>query len=90
MSRLEACQVCGCKFAKLNPRFGSEPLWMDKAMRSIIGDESWHIVILVGYPTRAHFIKMLADPDYPARAPIRAAGLEDSHLVETEQLMGLS
>jgi uncharacterized protein (DUF1330 family) len=63
---------------------------MGKALRSIIGDESWHTVILVRYPTRAHFVNMLADPDYQAIAPIRAAALEDSRLVETEQLKGLA
>jgi uncharacterized protein (DUF1330 family) len=90
MSGREAYQVYGRKFAKLNPRFGGEPLWMGKALRSIIGDESWHTVILVRYPTRAHFVNMLADPDYQAIAPIRAAALEDSRLVETEQLKGLA
>jgi len=33
---------------------------------------------------------MLADPDYQAIAPISAAALEDSRLVETEQFMGVS
>ena len=89
MSGREAYQVYGGKFAKLNPRFGGEPLWMGKALRSLIGDESWHTVILVRYPTRAQFVNMLADPDYQAIAPIRAAALEDSRLVETEQLKGL-
>ena len=89
MSGREAYQVYGGKFAKLNPRFGGEPLWMGKALRYLIGDLSWHTVILLRYPIRAQFLYMLADPDYQAIAPIRAAALEDSRLVETEQLKGL-
>ena len=41
-------------------------------------------------PPGGHFINMLADPDYQAIAPIRAAAPEDSRLVETEQLKGLA
>lgn len=88
LSGQEAYQVYGRKFAELNPKFGGEPIWMGRAIQSIIGSESWDIVILVRYPTRAHFVNMLADPEYQAIAPIRAAALADSRLIETEQLMG--
>ncbi|MCP3995746.1 MAG: DUF1330 domain-containing protein [Actinomycetia bacterium] len=77
----------GKRFAELNPRFGGEPIWMGRADDVIIGDEEWDIVILVRYPTRRHFVTMLADPDYQAIAPIRAAALADSRLIETTQLL---
>lgn len=82
-----AYEVYGKKFAALNPRFGGEPQWMGRALNSLIGDEDWDIVILVRYPTRAHFLKMTKDPDYMAIAPIRAAALADSRLVEMDQLL---
>lgn len=75
------------RFAKLQPRFGGEPIWMGRALRSIIGAEAWDVVILVRYPTRKQFVAMIGDPDYQAIAPIRAAALADSRLVEMEQLL---
>jgi len=80
------CLIC-CVIATLQPRFGGEPIWMGRALHSIIGDESWDIVILVRYPTRRQFLGMLDDPDYRAIAPIRAAVLADSRLIEMDQLL---
>ena len=83
----EAYQEYGRRFAELRPRFGGEPIWMGEAMNTIIGPEAWDIVILVRYPTRRQFVDMLNDADYQAIAPIRAAALEDSRLVEMRQLL---
>jgi len=83
----EAYSEYGKAFAELNPRFGGEPIWMGRASLSVIGDEEWDIVILVRYPKRSDFIAMFNDPDYQAIAPIRAAALADSRLVETTQLL---
>ncbi len=77
----------GTRFAELNPRFVGEPIWMGRAGDVVIGDEEWDIAILVRYPTRRRFAAMLADPDYQAMAPIRAAALADSRLIETTQLL---
>lgn len=71
----------------LKPRFGGEPIWMGRAGEVVIGDEEWDLVILVRYPRRGHFTAMLADPDYQAIAPIRAAALANSRLAETTQLL---
>lgn len=87
LSGRAAYQIYGQKFAELNPRFGGEPVWMGRAQTSIIGEEPWDIIILVRYPTRKQFVDMLADPDYQAIAPIRAAALADSRLIETSQLL---
>ena len=87
MSGREAYSVYGQKFTALHPRFGGEPIWMGQANNTIIGDEDWDIVILVRYPTRRQFVEMMKDPDYQAIAPIRAAALEDSRLVEMGQLL---
>jgi len=87
LSGREAYGVYGQRFEALHPRFGGEPIWMGRASGTIIGDEDWDLVILVRYPTRRQFIEMLRDPDYQAIAPIRAAALADSRLVETTQLL---
>jgi uncharacterized protein (DUF1330 family) len=82
----QAYEVYGRAFAELHPRFGGQPIWMGLALNTIIGDEDWDIVILVRYPTRARFLEMINDPDYQKIAPIRAAALADSRLVEMSQL----
>lgn len=87
LSGRDAYGVYGRKFAELNPRFGGEPIWMGRALNTIIGDEDWDIVILVQYPTRRQFVEMINDPDYQAIAPIRAAALADSRLIEMSQLL---
>jgi len=40
------------------------------------------VIIVVHYPTRKQFVEMINDPDYQAIAPIRAAALADSRLIE--------
>lgn len=87
MTGEEAYRTYGREFAKLNPRFGGEPIWMGAADETIIGDERWDVVILVRYPSRSIFVSMINDPDYQAIAPIRAAALADSRLIETDQLL---
>ncbi|MFK7915016.1 MAG: DUF1330 domain-containing protein [Pseudomonadales bacterium] len=87
LSGKEAYSVYGRKFAELGPRFGGEPVWMGRALQSLIGAEQWDIVILVRYPTRRQFLEMTKDPDYVAIAPIRAAALADSRLIEMDQLL---
>jgi uncharacterized protein (DUF1330 family) len=87
LSGREAYGEYGRAFAELNPRFGGTPIWMGRGLNSIIGDEEWDVVILVRYPTRQQFVDMLNDPDYQAIAPIRAAALADSRLLEMSQLL---
>jgi uncharacterized protein (DUF1330 family) len=87
LSGEEAYRAYGREFAKLNPRFGGTPIWMGQARNSIIGDEDWDVVILVRYPTRTKFVTMIKDPDYQKIAPMRAAALADSRLVEMDQLL---
>jgi uncharacterized protein (DUF1330 family) len=88
LSGREAYAVYGRRFAEeMHPRYGGEPIWMGRALTSIIGPEAWDVVILVRYPTRRQFIAMLDDPDYRAMAPIRAAAVADSRLIELSQLL---
>lgn len=85
LSGREAYEVYGRAFAELHPRFGGEPVWMGRGLNTIIGEEDWDLVILVRYPTRGQFVAMINDPDYQKIAPIRAAALADSRLIETSQ-----
>lgn len=83
----EAYNRYGQAFAELEPRFGGTPIWMGRARHTVIGAESWDVAILVRYPTRRQFLAMFADPDYRAIAPMRAAALADSRLIELTQLL---
>ena len=89
LSGEEAYRRYGQAFAQLHDRFGGEPVWLGSAGNTIIGpgDERWDIVILVRYPTRRQFVEMLADPEYQAIAPMRAAALHDSRLIECSQII---
>ena len=83
----QAYEKYGRAFAELQPRFGGEPIWMGRGEHTVIGDVEWDIIILVRYPTRRQFIAMFNDPDYAAIAPMRAAALSDSRLIESRQLI---
>ena len=83
----EAYEKYGRAFADLQPRFGGEPIWMGRGKHTLIGDVEWDIIILVRYPTRRQFVGMFRDRDYQAIAPMRAAALADSRLVESTQLL---
>ena len=87
LSGEEAYKQYGRAFAALGPRFGGEPIWMGRAGATVIGTEAWDIAILVRYPRRANFTAMLADAEYLAIAPMRAAALDDSRLIELTQLL---
>ena len=83
----EAYEVYGRKFAKFHPQYGGEPIWMGRVHNSIIGIDDWDITILVRYPKRKNFIDMFNDPAYKAIAPIRAAALKDSRIIEMTELI---
>lgn len=85
----EAYRRYGQAFAQLQPRFGGEPIWMGRGGQTVIGpaDERWDVAILVRYPRRQQFLDMMADPEYQAIAPMRAAALADSRLIELSQLL---
>ena len=95
---LEGCGVDGLtgrqafqRYGELNHaddvRYGSEPIWMGPAHRTIIGDEEWDVAILVRYPSRQHFLDKLDDPAYREITKVRTAALQDSRLVELTQLL---
>lgn len=64
---------------------GGVPLWMGRARDSVIAPdgESWDEILLVHYPSRAAFLRMVNSPAYRAIMKHRTAALADSRLVET-------
>jgi uncharacterized protein (DUF1330 family) len=64
---------------------GGQILWMGKARAGVIilDDESWDEVVLVHYPSRGAFVRMITSDAYQAIMRHRTAALADSRLIET-------
>ncbi|MFC5992630.1 DUF1330 domain-containing protein [Pseudonocardia hispaniensis] len=64
-------------------RVGGRLLWRGQVGHVLVGppDETWHEAVLVGYPSRSAFARMLADPVYRSCAQLRTDALEDSRLI---------
>jgi len=69
---------------------GGRPVWMGAVKGVLIGpnDERWDDAVLVEYPSRAAFLRMISQPEYQAVAPHRTAALEDSRLIVTAPQAG--
>jgi len=69
---------------------GGQILWMARADHTLIGpeDETWDDVVLVHYPAREAFLKMIEQPAYLAAVVHREAGLADTRLIATSPQMG--
>jgi len=64
---------------------GGQVIWQGSAKAVLIGPagEQWHKALLVRYPSKQAFLRMVADPDYQAITVHRSAALEDSRLIAT-------
>jgi uncharacterized protein (DUF1330 family) len=67
---------------------GGLPLWMGKGRAGVIvpEGESWDEVLLVHYPSRAAFVRMVRSSAYQSIMHHRTAALADSRLVETRAM----
>ncbi|MBN2297041.1 MAG: DUF1330 domain-containing protein [Deltaproteobacteria bacterium] len=68
---------------------GARAVWKGKVEGILIGPEGeyWDDVILVQYPSRKIFLKMVKSDDYKKASVHRTAALEDSRLICTDELM---
>jgi len=62
---------------------GARPIWRGKGRFVLIGPagEHWDEILLVAYPSRDAFDRLLNLPGFQAHADLRAAALEDSRLI---------
>jgi len=62
---------------------GGQLLWQGKADQLLIGGEAdrWDRVLMVTYPSRAAFLKMVAMPEFQATQADRVAALESTVLI---------
>lgn len=70
---------------------GGRLLWAGGVEASVIAapGEVWDDAVLVEYPSRDAFVKMISMPRYQACAPHRTAALADSRLICTVTRAGL-
>lgn len=71
------------KTAELLKQVGGKLLWLGKADQYIIGDENdkWDEVLLVEYPSRAAFFKMISLPEFEEVQKDRKASLKSTVLI---------
>jgi uncharacterized protein (DUF1330 family) len=64
-------------------KYGGRVVWRGAVAVSLIGPagEEWDDFVLVEYPSREAFLKMLDDPEYRAGFSHRKAALQDSRLI---------
>lgn len=64
-------------------RAGARRVWRGQVKHVLIGPQGdrWDEAILVAYPSRSAFERLVTDPDLEANAHLRTAALEDSRLI---------
>jgi uncharacterized protein (DUF1330 family) len=65
---------------------GARILYSGSAAELLIGDQTWDAVILVEYPSRQAFLRMISGPEYLAAHTERQRGLERTVLFATQPM----
>jgi uncharacterized protein (DUF1330 family) len=67
------------------PRYGGEVLCVGDGSSTLVGDDgqSWDTVLIVRYPSREAFSRMVADPEYQRVIPLRTEALTEAVLQAT-------
>jgi uncharacterized protein (DUF1330 family) len=85
ISGMKAYDRYGRAVLRLLWREGGQIVWAGNVQSSVIAPsyERWDRVVLVYYPSRASFLRMVSSEDYRRAMVHRTAALEDSRLIET-------
>lgn len=73
----------GAAFAKLIVERGGRFLYNGRVAQKFVGDEDWHAVALVEYPSRKVFHELTTSPEYMEIHPHREDGLEKTLVYAT-------
>ena len=67
------------------PRYGGEVLYVGDGSTPLVADEGqdWDTVLLVRYPSREAFSRMVADPEYQQVTHLRTRALTEAVLQPT-------
>lgn len=88
---VEGAELYKCykqKAAELLKQVGGKLLWLGKADQYIIGgdNDKWDEVLLVEYPSRAAFLKMISLPEFEEVQKDRKASLKSTVLIASTTL----
>lgn len=88
---VEGAELYKCykqKAAELLKQVGGKLLWLGKADQYIIGgdNDKWDEVLLVQYPSRAAFLKMISLPEFEEVQKDRKASLKSTVLIASTTL----
>jgi uncharacterized protein (DUF1330 family) len=66
-------------------RYGGEVLYVGDGSTTVVGEDgqSWDTVLIVRYPSREAFSRMVADPEYQQVTPLRTEALSEAVLQAT-------
>lgn len=67
------------------PRYGGSVLYVGDGSTTLVGEagQSWDTVLIVRYPSREAFSRMVADPEYQQVTPLRSTALSEAVLQAT-------
>jgi uncharacterized protein (DUF1330 family) len=67
------------------PRYGGEVLYVGDGSTALVAEEgqAWDLVLLVRYPNREAFSRMVADPEYQRVTSLRTEALTEAVLQAT-------
>ena len=66
------------KFVPLFQSKGGRVLFSGRYLMPLIGDDDWHLLTLVEYPSVQAFVDFVQSEEYQDMAPLRAQSLADS------------
>jgi uncharacterized protein (DUF1330 family) len=72
------------------PRYGAEVIYAGDGDRALVAEDGqqWDAVVLVRYPSRTAFSRMVADPEYQEVTRLRTAALHEAVLQPTRAWPG--
>ncbi len=71
----ERYEEYGAATAPLLERIGGRIVFLGEPAAALLGEDSWDLVVLVGYPTRQAFLDMISSDEYRAIGHLRTEAL---------------
>jgi len=76
-------------FAELLEAAGGRFVYRGRVAATLVGDEPWHAVAVVEYPSREVFLELVQSEAYQAIHAHREDGLEATRLIATQPYPGM-
>ncbi len=80
---VESYAKYGRAVLKMIEAMGGKVIYSGPVETTVVGDSKWDATLLVQYPSRKAFLKMIADPEYQKHHVYREQALEAAELYAT-------